>query len=298
MGKTGLIWVLSTLFAFSWLAPAAAQESSTNGAPASGDATLTAAVSQLEQANAIFLEDGREQEAIRIAQGLIATFEQAEDYLHLVECHFLLGEAYYFLNDWANAEHHMQSVVEVSDAQFGGDIESYPLKVLGDSQYEQGKYNDALRTYQARVSRVQARGETAELAGAQFDVAKMHLQLSQYEPAARALEQADEANTAYAAELSAPGSTATQEERDANVIDHAEITYHLAFAYFNLNQIELSRDSLAKALAFFESIQATGRYDVTDRLVAVLDNLVIIHEQLGDTTSAERFRAERDRLNR
>ena len=50
-----------------------------------------------------------------------------------------------------------------------------------------------------------------------------------------------------------------------------EIVYHLAIGNFRLERYEDARKYLEQSYAFFTSIQDTGQYDVTDRLVFVLD---------------------------
>ena len=267
-----------------------------NGQPA--QATVDPeAVAKLEEAEKIFGEDGREREAITAALAVLPSFENGNDYDHLVDCLFLLGEAYYYLGEWANAEKHMQRAADLGYRYFADQMSSYPLKVVGESQFEQKKFDQALATFQERVQKLRKAADLTELGGALFDVGGMLINLGREEEALGVLAEALDANNKRAAELSKPGSGATEEERTGNVVDHAEITYHLAIGNFRLEQYAEAKTYLEQAYSFFGSIQQGGTLDVADRLVAVLDDLVVVNEQLGNTADADKYRRERDRYN-
>jgi tetratricopeptide (TPR) repeat protein len=257
-----------------------------------------AAVAKLEEADKIFKEDGREREAIEIALSALPTFEQGQDYDHLVDCVFLLGEAYYYIGDWANALKFMQRAADLGYRYFPDEMSSYPLKVIGESQFELGDNEAALATFQERVQKLRKANDTLELPGALFDVGGVLINLGREKEALPVLSEALDANNKRAAELAKPDSSASEEERAANVVDHAEIIYHMAIANFHLQQFDPAKQQLEEAYSFFNSIQQGGKTDVKDRLVSVLDDLVLVSEKLGNTKDAEKYRRLRDGFNK
>ena len=297
MKQIGIIIMLSTLFTFAHTFLAASQvDGSSNGQPSAAKIDPQA-VAELDRASGLLAEDGKEREALRAALPLVEIFESGEDYDHLVDCLFLIGEAYYHLGEWANAEQFMQLAADMGYRYFADEMSSYPLKVVGESQFEQGKTDEALATFLERVQKVRASGETNELAGALFDAAGLLINLDRMEEALPKLAEAAEANRSEGAALNAPGSTATAADKDANRIDEAEIAYHTAIAHFRLDQFDEAYTSLKEAYAAFNSLCAAAKDEVNDRLVAVLDDLVLVCEKLGLDSEQALYQAERDRLN-
>jgi len=272
-------------------------DGSSNGQP-SPTRVDSKAVAELERAHSLYSEeDDSERTVISICLPLVAAFEASEDYGHLVDCVFLLGDAYYHLGEWSNAERYMQQAADLGFRYFADEMSTYPLKVIGECQFEQDMYEDALDTFRERVQYLRKEGDSTDLAGALFDVGGMLINLEREEEALTVLTEALQANNARAGELSKAGSGASEDERTGNVVDHAEITYHLAIANFRLEKYEQARTFLEQANAFFDSVNEAGLYDVTDRLVAVLDDLVLVNERLGDSIAAGRYQRERDQLN-
>jgi glycosyltransferase A (GT-A) superfamily protein (DUF2064 family) len=110
------------------------------------------------------------------------------------------------------------------------------------------------------------------------------------------LQQAETANQAAGATL-AKDTAATQEDKDANAIDRAEIVYHQAIALFRQTKLAECRPKLESALGLFTAVQNAGREDVGDRMVAVLDDLVQVCDSLGDKAASDKYKAQRDKLN-
>lgn len=298
MKWTGLAMILGTWMALGIATPAPGQlDSSTNGQPGAGEVD-EAAVAELARAEALLSEEGREREMISITLPLVAAFEETEDYGHLVDSLFYLGEAYYHLGEWSSAERYMSRAADLGYRHFPDEMSAYPLKVLGECYFEQGRFEEALASFQERAQMLRRTEEAGDLAGALFDVAGILINLDREQEALELLAEAEQANNTRAGELSKPDSGATQEERDANVVDHAEIVYHMAIANFRLAQYNQAKVYLDQAYAFFKSINEAAQLDVADRLVSVLDDLVLVNEELGDETEADKYRRERDRLNR
>jgi len=256
------------------------------------------AVAKLEEADKIFKEEGREREAIELALSVLPTFENGKDYDHLVDCVFLLGEAYYYLGDWTNALAYMQRAADLGYRYYPDDMSTYPLKVIGECQFELGDNAAALATFQERVQKLRKANDTMELPGALFDVGGVLINLGREQDALPVLTEALDANNKRAAELAKPGSKAGDEERAANVVDHAEIIYHLAIAHYHLQQHDEAKKQLDEAYSLFNGIQEGGKTDVKDRLVSVLDDLVLVSEKLGDTKAADKYRRLRDGFNK
>lgn len=274
-----------------------AVDSGSNGQPVPAQVDADA-VAELERLRELYeTDEGAEKEVADGCLRLLPTFEGGEDYDHLVDCLFLLGDANYYLGEWAAAQRYMQRAFDLGMRYFPDEMSGYPLKVIGECQFELGEQETALATFRQRVQMVRKQENSTDLAGALFDVGAMLVNLGREDEALTVLAEALSANNDRAGELSEAGSGAGDEERAANVIDHAEIVYHLAIANFHLERYEDARKYLEQAYAFFTSIQDTGQYDVADRLVFVLDDLVLVNEQLGDSITADRYQRERDQLN-
>jgi tetratricopeptide (TPR) repeat protein len=267
-----------------------------NGQPAQAKVDPDA-VARLEAAEAAFAEDGKERDAIAQALAVLPAFENTTDYDHLVDCLFLLGEAYYYVGEWANAEKYMSRAADLGFRYFADEMSSYPLKVIGESQHQLGRDEEALASFQERVQKLRKSSDGSDLASALFDVGGILINLGREEEALPVLQEALQANNTRAAEINTPGSNADDSEREGNVIDHAEINYHIAIAYFRQEKYADALTYLNEAYSFFNSVQQAGKHDMQDRLVSVLDDLVVTNEQLGHTADAEKYRAERDKLN-
>ena len=293
----GTLIMLTTLFTFAHTFLAAGQvDGSSNGQPSAADIDPQA-VAELDRANTLLAEDGREREALRAALPLVEIFEAGEDYDHLVDCLFLIGEAYYHLGEWANAEQFMQLAADLGYRYFADEMSSYPLKVVGEAQFEQNKPEAALATFQERVQKIRASGESEELPGALFDAAGLLINLGRESEALPKLAEAAEANRAVGEELNAPGSTASAMDKEANRVDQAEIAYHTAIACFHLEQYDDAFAFLKEAYAEFNGLGESTKAEVNDRLVAVLDDLMLVCEKLGKDMEHGLYQAERDKLN-
>lgn len=295
--------VVAMAMVFSLMAFSAAQgqgpvDSGSNGQPTAGKVD-DAAVKELQRAKDMFdKQDGQEKEAMNIALGLHDTFKSNEDYSNLVDCSFLIGEAAYYLGEWQTSRLYMQEAWDLGTRYFEDTMSSYPLKVIGESEFELGDSDAALKTFTERVQWLRKHEDKSELAGALFDVGGMLINVDRAEDGLTALSEARTVNNELAADMAKPDSGATQEEKDANVVDHAEITYHMAIGNYRLGRYDTALKYLEEARAFFVSIQQAGRYDVKDRLVAVLDDLVLTCTQLGDTDKADQYQRERDSYNK
>jgi tetratricopeptide (TPR) repeat protein len=297
MKYIGIAIMLIALFTFGHTFLAAGQvDGSANGQPTAGKVD-TQAVAELERASALLAEDGKEREALRAALPLVEIFEADEDYDHLVDCLFLVGEAYYHLAEWANAEQFMQLAADLGYRYFADEMSSYPLKVVGEAQFEQNKPEAALATFTERVQKIRAANETSELPGALFDVGGLLINLGREQEALPKLAEAAEANRVEAAALTAAGATASEEDKEANRIDQAEIAYHSAIANFHLEQYDEAYTSLQEAYKEFTGLSVEAQHELSDRLVAVLDDLVLVCEKLGLATEQAQYQAERDKLN-
>lgn len=258
------------------------------------------AVAELERAETLYGEQDKPDEALKIAQAQLDTFRKTQDYDHLVDCLFLIGNCYYQQGDWKKTEQYMVEANQLGWQHFPQQMGTGALKVIGEAQFMQDKPEAALSTYRDRATRLKAEGPDAdlsELAGAYFDIAGVLISLDRGDEALEQLAEAQQANTAHAAFLAKPDSGAQQDDKDANLLDRAEIVYHQAIALYREEKFSECREKLTAALADFEAIQATKRTDVRDRLVAVLDDLVVTSEKLGDMAKAEEYRARRDALN-
>ena len=301
MLRSWTLLMLSTLISLSLLAPAFGQEGGgvvdgkSNGTPAKAKVDPSAA-GDLECARELH-DEGKEQDAIELCKKLEPTFRKNDDYDHLVDCLFITGDAYYALADWPNAEKYMAEAAELGFRYFAGEMSTYPLKVVGESQFEQGKFEEASKTFLERVQKLRKEGSTDELVGALFDAGSMLINIGRPEDGLQFLNEALEANNMVASAQSKKDSGATAEEKDATAVDHAEIVYHIAVGFFRSDEFEKAREQLIQARAFFKSLEKSKTVDITDRLVAVLDDLVLVNEKLGDTKEAEKYRLERDRTN-
>lgn len=258
------------------------------------------AVAELERAEQLYADSDNPQEALRIALAQVEAFQQTEDYDHLVDCLFLIGNCYFELGEWAKAESFMTNANELGWKLFPEQMGTGALKIIGESQFNQDKFDAALITFRERVSKLKAQGaelDQSELAGALFDAAGVLINLDRAAEAMALLSEAQQANAAHAAFLAKPDSGAQQDDKDANLKDRAEILYHQAIALFRQNKFADCRVKLEDALKDFEAVQATRRMDVRDRLVVVLDDLVVTCEKLDDNAAAEQHRARRDQLN-
>jgi tetratricopeptide (TPR) repeat protein len=297
MKHIGIAIMLMTLFTFAHSFLAAGQvDGSANGQPTAGKVDPQAAA-ELDRASKLLAEDGKEREALRVALPLVEVFESGEDYDHLVDCLFLVGEAYYHLADWANAEQFMKLASDLGYRYFPDEMSSYPLKVVGESQFEQNKPEDALATFTERVQKIRAANDTEDLAGALFDAAGMLINLGRETEALPKLEEAAQVNRTVAEQLNAPGSTASAEDKAANSIDQAEIAYHTAIAHFHLEQYNDAYTLLKEAYTGFNALGAADKAEMKDRVVAVLDDLVVVCEKLGLAAEQAQYQAERDKLN-
>jgi len=298
MIRIGIAVMLSLMIGLGNCFLAQAQEGggSTNGQP-DGGWVGSAADADLEHAYDLMAEDGREREVIAICERLLPTLQDGDDASSTVDCLFLLGEAHYYLNEWAKAEGYMQQAYDLGMTTFADEMSTYPLKVIGECQFEQGNNDQALATFRQRVAVLREQDDAIDLPGALFDVGSTLINLGREEEAIDVLTEALGANDERAAILKDDPDHATDEARAGTVVDHAEITYHLAIANFHLERYDVARTFLEQAYTFFTSIQESGFYDVSDRLVSVLDDLVLVNEELGDNLAASRYQRERDTLN-
>jgi tetratricopeptide (TPR) repeat protein len=256
------------------------------------------ALADLARAQDLHAQPGKEREALALAKPLIATFDASGDNDHLVDALFITGDCEYMLGAWADAESYMTRAADLGFKYFADTMSTYPLKVVGESQFEQKKYDEALATFTRRVDMLKKNDDEHALAGALFDQAGALLNLSREEEALALLAEAEKANNARAGELSKAGSGATPDEREGNVIDHAEIVYHMAIANYRLERYAATLPLLKQAYSFFKSLSPAELKDTQDRLVAVLDDLVLVSEKLGNTADAGKYRSERDSLNK
>jgi tetratricopeptide (TPR) repeat protein len=262
-----------------------------NGTPARGKVD-DEAVSQLNHAEEL-LRDDKEPEAIAAALPLLPIFEKNEDFDHLVDALFIVGEAYYYQSDWANAEKYMARAADLGYRYYADEMSSYPLKVVGESQWEQKQPDKALATFRQRVQILRKQEDTEELPGALFDVGGMLVNLGQLDEAIAMLEDARKANETKVAALPADDD----EGQQGALVDQGEITYHMGIAYFQKEDMKSASRWLMEALAAFDKLGPAMADEVSDRIVSVLDDLVLVSENLGDTAAAEQYRKRRDSLN-
>lgn len=256
-----------------------------------------AALADLEKAQELMAQEGSEGQALAAALKLITVFESAKDNEHLAECLTLVGEGYYYGGNWANAQKYMQRAWDVGTKAFGDGMSTFPLKVIGESQFEQKQYDQALATFQQRAEVERQRAEVEELPGALYDVGSALSQLGRSTEALTAIKEAAAANEKRAQELSAQGAGAKPDELEAVAVDSAEIALLAALIDIQLGQYDNAKPPLEQALASFQSLSPAAQKDHADRIVSVLDHLVVVCEKLGDTAGAANYRAQRDKLN-
>jgi tetratricopeptide (TPR) repeat protein len=263
----------------------------------SAAAPASAAVAELDKAQELMGQDGHEQEALAAALKLITQFEQAKDDEHLAECLALVGEGYYFTANWPNALKYMRRAWDTGSRAFGDEMSTYPLKVIGEAQFEQHLYDESLATFQQRTELLRKRADVEELAGALYDTASLLARLERFNEALPLLAEAATANTRRQELLNEPDSGAKPEEHEAVTVDGAEIALLAAEINIQLGQAAPARTLLEQALAAFNSLPVAAQKEHADRMVTVLDHLVGICEGSGDATAAAGFRAERDKMN-
>ena len=241
-------------------------------------------------------QQGMERQTTSAAMKLVPAFESKGDDAHLAECLTLIGEGCYRTGQWASAEKYMKRAWDLGLRTFGEDMSTFPLKVLGEAEYEQSRYDDSLSTFAQRVQVLRERGDNEELPGALFDEASLLANLERAAEALPLLQEALELNAARVQALQA-GAEADPVDRQAAVVDSAEIAFQLALTDIALGKNADARPYLEQALAALRSLPAAAQQERADRLVAVLDHLVVLCEKLGETQLAETYRAERDKLN-
>lgn len=299
MYRTGIALMIGILIAIGSLSLAYGQgdgpvDGKSNGVPIAGS-TDSQAVAELARAQALFAEDDKEKDALAAALPLADVFRQANDYDHLVDCVFLIGDCYYFEGNWAKAEQFMQEAADLGYRYFDNQMSSYPLKVIGESQYEQGNFEEALATFRERVTRVR-KGEPDELHGALFDMAALLINTGDYQGSLQVLGEALQENKAYSTRLAADPEASANDRLGASM-DAAEIIYHAGVANFHMDKLQEAYGFIKEALAIFETINGREGFNVNDRMVTLLDELVNICETLEMTTEAEEYRARRDAMN-
>lgn len=260
-------------------------------------ATDATAVADLAKAQELMAQEGNESQALVAALKLITAFESAKDNEHLAECLTLVGEGYYYTGGWANAQKYMQRAWDVGFKTFGDGMSTFPLKVIGEAQFEQKQYDQALATFQQRTDIERQRADVEELPGALYDTASALSELGRSAEALKTLEEAAAANEKRAQDLSAQGASAKPDELEAVGVDSAEIALLAALVDIQLNQYDAAKPPLVQALASFQSLSSAAQKEHADRIVSVLDHLVVVCEKLGDTASAADYRAQRDKLN-
>ncbi|MCB1219632.1 tetratricopeptide repeat protein [bacterium] len=299
MSSTGMRIMFTTLIAVGNLSLAYGQGSGpvdgkSNGVPTK-PLTNTQAIAELERAQELFRMDDREKDAMEAALPLEQVFRDAEDYDHLVDCVFLLGDCYYFFREYEKAISYMREAADLGYRYFPDQMSPYPLKVIGESQYELGKYDEALATFKERVSRVR-KDQPDELHGALFDEAALMINTGDYQGSLMVLGEALQENKALSSRLADdPDSSVT--DRLGASMDAAEIIYHAGVANFHMEKLPEARAFIREALAIFDTIDGQGEVDVRDRRVALLDELVMICETLGEADEAAGYRTKRDELN-
>ncbi len=269
-----------------------------NGKPAAGKVDSQAVARLTELSDLLASSEGREQEVVDGALPLVKTFEANDDMDHLVDCVFLLGEAYYHLTDWANAEKYMARAADLGFRYFGEEMSTYPLKVIGDAQHEQGKDDAAVASYRDRAQRLRKNDPEFELAGALFDLGSMQINSERYDEALATLSEAKQANDTRLKTLGAGGAGAPADELDGARVDQSEILFHMGIACFRKGDMTGARGWLSMALTAYEQTSPESQEEFRDRRVALLDDLVQVCEQLGDMPAADQYRQQRDALNK
>jgi tetratricopeptide (TPR) repeat protein len=282
-----------------------------NGTPARG-LVDEAAVAELKEASELLAEEGRERDVIDMCVPLLRTFEHNEDYDHLVDCLFTIGEACYHLGDWPNAERYMSRAAELGYRYFKDEMSSYPLKVVGESQFEQGKEEAALATFRERLHMLRREDNVDELGPALFDVGGMLVNTGHYDDAIAMLREAYRVLGTSRAELErqlsgehGAGGPARDDDDEEDLpeaiealkVDEAETLYHIAIANYRKDDMDEAAVFLRRALERFSGLSEDMQEQVSDRIVAVLDDLVQVSETLEDYASAELYRRRRDELN-
>ncbi len=287
----------------------------TNGTPARG-LVDTDAVQKLAQAGTLLADEGSERDVIDMCVPLLRTFEKNEDYDHLVDCLFTIGEACYHLGDWPNAEKYMSRAAELGYRYFKDEMSSYPLKVVGESQFEQGKEEEALASFRERLHILRREQDIEELGPALFDVGGMLVNTGSYDDAITMLGEALQmigTRRAYVErqlagdagqdiprddwEEEEGGVDATEELVESLKVDEGETLYHIAIANYRKDDLEQAAVFLRRALTRFSELSEEMQEQVSDRIVAVLDDLVQVSETLEDYAAAEIYRLRRDELN-
>ncbi|MCB1217361.1 tetratricopeptide repeat protein [bacterium] len=299
MSGTGMRIMLTTLIAVGNLSLAYGQGSGpvdgkSNGVPTQ-PLSNTQAIAELEHAQELFRMDNREKDALDAALPLEQVFRDANDFDHLVDCVFLLGDCYYFFQDYEKAISYMREAADLGYRYFPDQMSPYPLKVIGESQYELGRYEESLATFKERVSKVR-RDLPDELHGALFDQAALMINTGDYQAALAVLGESLQENKKLSARLAADPDSSPGERVGASM-DAAEIIYHAGVANFHLEKLAEAKAFIREALAIFDSVDGKDEVDVRDRRVTLLDELVQISEALGETEDAEQYRARRDELN-
>jgi tetratricopeptide (TPR) repeat protein len=288
-----------------------------NGTPARG-LVDAAAAAELKRASELLADEGRERDVIDLCVPLLRTFEHNEDYDHLVDCLFTIGEACYHLGDWPNAEKYMSRAAELGYRYFKDEMSSYPLKVVGEAQFEQGQEEAALATFRERLHLLRRENDIEELGPALFDVGGMLVNTGHYDDAIAMLREAYRVLGTRRAELEREllgggipgedfedtdeGVPATEDDDlpemiESLKVDEAETLYHVAIAHFRKDELEEAGVFLRRALERFGELSEERQEEVSDRIVAVLDDLVQVSETLEDFPSAELYRRKRDDLN-
>ncbi len=253
---------------------------------------------QLQQAQELMAQEGSEGAAVAAALKLVPQFQQAQDDTGLAECLTLIGEGYYYTGNWPNALKYMRQAWDLGLKAFGDEMSTYPLKVMGEAQYEQRRYAEALATFEQRAGILRKRADVEELPGALYDVGSLLAKLEREPEALPLIAEAAAANQVRAEQLNAADSGATPEERDAVAVDGGEISLLAALINIQLEQEATARPQLEAALASFMSASPAAQQEHADRIVSALDHLVSVCEKLGDTAAAELYRSQRDALNK
>ena len=299
MFRTGLTIMISILITVGNLSLAHGQGSgpvdgSSNGVP-TRPLTDSQAIIELERAQELFNMDDREKDALEMALPLEQVFRDANDFDHLVDCIFLIGDCYYFFREYEKAIPYMREAADLGYRYFPEQMSPYPLKVIAECQYELGRFEESLATFRERVKKVR-RDQPDELHGALFDEAALMINTGDHKGALQVLGEALQENKAFSARL-AEDPESSAEDRLGASMDAAEIIYHAGVANFEMENFSEARAFISEALSIFETIDGREGINVTDRRVTLLDELVMICEKLGDAEQAGMYRNKRDELN-
>jgi tetratricopeptide (TPR) repeat protein len=189
-------------------------------------------------------------------------------------------------------------------------MSSYPLKVVGESQFEQGKEDAALATFRERLHILRREENIDELGGALFDVGGMLVNTGHYDDAIVMLKEGYRVIGTRRADLErrASGEHGAEEDEEATagelaeqiealMVDEGETLYHLAIANYRKDDLDEALVFLRRAYTRFSELTAEMQESVSDRIVAVLDDLVQVSESVEDYAAAELYRRKRDDLN-